>query len=1103
MSAEKIKELKKLLKEEEKKLKDNKNKELKDNKQKKLKVVNPSFVKMKQADKVRFFTKYLFEYKNITNDKQFFDSIKDAFTRFKNDTDLNANSSTIYFKSLNNNKIRFVEFNANDFKNYNIFIERLNKLNKGEIYGSDVIDENNFEIIYNNFAVSSFQIQGKGKSNKMIFKCVGIEETKIKNKSLNNCAKLCLQYFINNKYITSKKIIDIINDIEPKKISLLDDLKNFIINNNLKINIVANSFTMKNNNIFESDEYVEIPIADKNKNIRKYFCYKLDIDNDIDVVYFHYDNDSIGTIIIDEFNKHYDVILDNKMCLCDDVYISLDNKIIKNNQILFTPKQINFNSHSDVYVQHKYLFFDYETVINFSKSSCMQEYSLSMLCLTEEQLKELDDADKLKDIEKINYIREKYCKTILGFDCSKKFIQWIIENQANTVFTILGYNSSSFDNFILLNSLLNYSVDIDSKYKDLSITDIFYNGNQLLNFKLSGRHHCFDLNRHLMGSLKNNCESFKINCCSKKEFDHNHAQQLYLENKLIDYINKDDKLKEYNEYDVLSLAVLFKRYKSSLEKIDALKPFVNNLHDIKTIGSLIYKVFNKSTSDKKINLPKLNKKKYLDLLKYKCAGRVQLFNGIQKITERLVSTDVCSLYPFVMAILNVYYPCGEIIETDKYMGDDKIGFYYCDIDQSNLKKNNLPNIYAEKTEIENKWDSDVELKDYLISNVMIRLLKKYNCKINIKSGFFFSQKKKSCDMFDFMLDFMKAKNEQDDLKKNNDELYNPAMRETLKLLMNSLSGKVIEQLHIEITDNIKSLADFEKIKKKSESINFINNIGNELFITYKKNIDDLLDKQKPIYLGCLIYDYAKEYMFEYSYSKIGLDKLIYTDTDASKFRYADFINWKKNIDDNNIIVPHWKEVEKVDNRYKTHKIFEENSKIFGSFDDELSDCVGDSYLFYCLQKKSWMYAVYNNGVLNNDDKKFKAKFKGLTLNNNTIIPTLKENFITLKKIKHEDYTENKFVIEYNDKEKENNKSDIQKDIYNYFQDNKDKSLENKNNVVSFFDTIYNKKEIHALTFSFRKIVKNNKKNVSIKDYDKYNNLMNNIQVIYSLKHIKI
>ena len=202
------------------------------------------------------------------------------------------------------------------------------------------------------------------------------------------------------------------------------------------------------------------------------------------------------------------------------------------------------------------------------------------------------------------------------------------------------------------------------------------------------------------------------------------------------------------------------------------------------------------------------------LQKCKIAGRVELFNGVQKVEERLVSTDVCSLYPYVMSVAPVYYPCGKLITTDEYIGDDVLGFYYCDIDQSNLKAINLPKIYARKTEIENDWNYDGVLEDYLVSNVIIGLLKKFNCKVVIKNGFYFTEKKKSCDMFDFLLDFMKAKNEQDTLNKKKDDAYNPALRETLKLLMNSLSGKVIEGLHTEKTVDVNSIAEYEKIKQK-------------------------------------------------------------------------------------------------------------------------------------------------------------------------------------------------------------------------------------------------------------------------------------------------
>jgi len=69
------------------------------------------------------------------------------------------------------------------------------------------------------------------------------------------------------------------------------------------------------------------------------------------------------------------------------------------------------------------------------------------------------------------------------------------------------------------------------------------------------------------------------------------------------------------------------------------------------------------------------------------------------------------------------------------------------------------------------------------------------------AGFVFENKVKSCEMFRFLLEIMNKKNEQDSLKssKTQKHLYNSALRETLKLLMNAISGKVIEGLHLEQT----------------------------------------------------------------------------------------------------------------------------------------------------------------------------------------------------------------------------------------------------------------------------------------------------------------
>ena len=496
-------------------------------------------------------------------------------------------------------------------------------------------------------------------------------------------------------------------------------------------------------------------------------------------------------------------------------------------------------------------------------------------------------------------------------------------------------------------------------------------------------------------------------------------------------------------------------------------------------------VFSKKWQKKgEIKFPKLTYEHYKAMQSYKVAGRVEMFNGVQDLLEEIASTDVCSLYPYVMGIRDVYYPCGEIVPVTEYQGDEEIGFYYCDIDQSILKSKNLPNIYPRKAKDENQWDYEGNLEDYFISNVMIRLLKKYGCTVVVKNGITFSEKKKSCQMFSFIPDFMKAKNAQDDLKANDDPSYNPALRDTLKLLMNAPSGKVIEGLHLEKTEAVESYNDYKEIFLKAEKVNVINAIGSKVFVTYSKNEEEVCKKsQKPIYLGVLIYDYSKEYMFENSYSKIGKDKLLYTDTDASKFRKTDFNEWRKYAE--NTIVPHWPELEKIDARYKTHTIYNPTSKVFGSFEDEMSGFKGDSFRFMCVEKKAWMYESYL------DEKVEKSKFCFKGVNGRSQILTLKEDFVSCKETMHKDGTRTKKYSINDDKL-----------AHIYCAENVGTRIEN-GNVAKFFSQLKEKGDAYLLCSSFRKVVKNGKKCSGIGDLEKYNENNNTIQICYQIKHIDI
>ena len=1045
-------------------------------------VVKNKFISKKLLDKIKFFTKYAYTYANVDTLEQMYDNI--LVNMIKGINNQPFTSVSIFIRNKESGKIRSISIPIDDMSTYNDFKDRIDVIANGEAAGSDAINFDENEIVLTNFALAQARISGNGVSDSMMFLTVGIEESKSVNpkskKEFGNkdCAFQCLKYC----GVDYKGNIADIRDVEK--------LVRYISESDLKINVICNSFLIKRNVLDIVNDKVSTVkmIKAKNGEMRKNVCAPLNVDTDMEIVYQHKVEDAEHTIVYDEYNTHFDVLKDNEIVVCDDVFISNSFKIIKGERIIFTARQVNLNSRVNPIdsVETRFVVFDYETVIDFEESSCMRPYSLSILNLNKEQLESLTTADEEGDMGKIASIRKKHCLTFLGYDCSNKFIDWIIENQADKAFVFIGFNNANFDNFIFLDALLRRQENsIESEF---SVSDIFYNGSQLLNFYMCGRHNTFDIHKHLMGSLKANCDSFKIKSCAKKSFDHNKAQQLYCNDKLIDFITDNDELKEYNEYDVLATAVLFCKYRRALDAIEATKSYAVDLHNIKTVGSLIYKVFEDNKKKKGFDLPKLTFEQYDDLQKSKIAGRVELFNGVQKVEERLVSTDVCSLYPFVMSVLNCHYPVGkELILVDEYKGDDVIGFYYCDIDQSNLKAMNLPNIYAKKTDIENNWAYDGVLENYLISNVMIGLLRKYNCKVVIKNGFIFPDKKKSCDMFDFLLDFMKAKNDQDTLKSKKDSNYNPALRETLKLLMNSLSGKVIEGLHTEKTQDVNSVAEYEKIKGKAESINFINAIGGKLFITYEVSAESICSKsQRPIYLGVLIYDYAKRYMFENSYSKVGLKELLYTDTDASKFRYKKFIEWKNWVDNENVRVPHWEEVELIDERYKTHKIYETGSKVFGSFEDELEDMVGEKYTFYCLEKKSWLYDV---------DGHSKFRFKGL--NGAARMLTLEEDFIGKKIIKHK-ATDKKEACE----EVKYYVKGCEEDIHNYYQENRNTAIESGNE-VKFFEQIYATGEAYVLCNSFRKIVKNSAHNVELGNEGKYNNLMNKIQVNYMMKHINL
>jgi hypothetical protein len=345
------------------------------------------------------------------------------------------------------------------------------------------------------------------------------------------------------------------------------------------------------------------------------------------------------------------------MKLKPNVFIDLRENTIGNDEmgLLYKFNQICFynasSNKSTTTTKLHYVFFDLETNVDWSYANCMKPYSLSICCLDEIQLEQLETYDKSNNKEACESMRERFAKTWIGYDCVENFLLWIVENQANKKFKFVGFNNSNFDNFFILQSLMK-GFGVGDLFIELKESNLFFSGSSLNNFTINKRHSFFDLRKHLVGSLANNFKSWGVNVCSKLSFNHNDAQQLYDENpqKLIDWCLESDTLKKYNEFDTISVAVILQKYKNELKSIPSVNQVldevgegknmaqnheVNDITSIGTIGSLIYKVFKRECRENEITFGMLDRIKYDEHQRCKIAGRVECLMGFNTLRKNV------------------------------------------------------------------------------------------------------------------------------------------------------------------------------------------------------------------------------------------------------------------------------------------------------------------------------------------------------------------------------------------------------------------------------------------------------------------------------------
>lgn len=973
--------------------------------------------KLNKTDRFRYFHRATYEVDGSTNLESLYQSMLDISKE--------NGRRDIYFTTKvvePDGNARFITFSPDKVDSFERFSKHWDNLRNDEVFGSDPLLPGS--VIDTSFVDGYwFDVAGNGLKNMPFFLKTTPEEAEILKKIKKNpdspLAKNCMARAIN--YFCPK-------------IKLSDGLDNYIdARRELDVHLVELELCLDYLCDYDKMDFKLMRLFD-GKDKKEYYLSELK-GEPYDIGTKLFSDDKTGyecpeepyekTIKLAVYDNHYIPYIglkDGKFYVDanKNYYHVIGDRIVdhmkKGEMMEDVYKRANYLN--DIYTT-EIVSFDLETVFDADSEYLLKPYSISF----QTQDYDYHQCKCDRKCEREHEILKK-AHFYMGEDCVDKMLDYLIAHQKNRKYCLLGYNSSRFDNIILLPAL---------RRKDL-LDDVFYQKNSVLNVKWGGRHTVHDICRFTISSLASACENFKTTYRKVGDFEHESIQHYYNsfktlssffhdmnceqafnpQNELISVpmhvaefvphnlsrphtfgmitgdacdrlteeerceqstrgtdickiFHSDDpkkrekidkmrksseklkadicsvmkcscdkfrKLVEYNMFDVCSTYELYDKIEQVMTQNGAI---TKRLFDHKTIGSIIYKSFEDSTTN--IKLPRVELEVYKRIRGGLVAGRTQCYYGVSHDLSRknkYVMLDVKSLYPYVM--LGRDFPCGELVNGNfaDCMKQGLIGFYNCKINQSALKKNVLPR-RSESLPLDWNYKGDMEL---FINTIDIRCLIDAGAKVEVlqrvaltkagkprsrkgkpvmeDDGFYFTEKIRGEILFGCLLKWKLIKEQQDLIKKYNDDLArhylspeeraetqvaidairdqvdvtrtNVVLRNMAKTFLNSLSGKVIEQIHLDTTALVKNARDMDSVLRNAIStkdiqLSAILGPGTGL-VTYKRDEKKEYKRQyRPLYLGVLIYAYARDHMYR---SVLADFDVIYQDTDSALMTNSEY-----------------------------------------------------------------------------------------------------------------------------------------------------------------------------------------------------------------------
>jgi hypothetical protein len=461
----------------------------------------------------------------------------------------------------------------------------------------------------------------------------------------------------------------------------------------------------------------------------------------------------------------------------------------------------------------------------------------------------------------------------------RQFLDWLLARAWDGKhYNCVAHNGARFDHYFL-SSQFTQQEQLSTKVnlRGLSIIGIDF-----------ANHSFRDSCCFITNSLENICKSYGVKTCKKTSFElrghtlsNGNIWAYRPELSFDDFMKLEHEEQDYWEqyvdyciHDCISLSEIWMRFidetNGLIIKIDAKLLRSCSVQSALTIGSLAKKIIDRMNKKKKCHdlLQQFidgNELKYKFVTRFKIGG-ISHCNQPGKHTHAVVSYDITSQYPTAMRHMRV--PVGHSSFVNAY--DERVhGFY----ELTNLVWNES---IAKRfkivcgTSIAGTRDWNNLSETTLMDSYMIKYLMKHGGLISfdVVKGLVSTNDLEASMFFGHYVNVLFGeKARQDELKDSKSPEYNGAYREVIKLFLNALTGKLVEDsskyfnLAYTTEDTAETLGGISCIKNRS---------GKEF--------------NPWLVCGVMVYSYSKRLLHEYMRCMPnGADDVINVETDSMYF----------------------------------------------------------------------------------------------------------------------------------------------------------------------------------------------------------------------------